>query len=82
VRYCLAEAGVLGHRNAVQAVAFYDKPLLKFHRILETSLAVAPRGLRPFLRALPVWMREKLWIDADIRSALHALRRRFHPPRS
>jgi carbamoyltransferase len=72
VRYCLAEAGVLGHRNAVQAVAFYDKPLLKFHRILETSLAVAPRGLRPFLRALPVWMREKLWIDADIRSALHA----------
>jgi carbamoyltransferase len=68
VRYCLAEAGV--SRHAVDAVAFYDKPILKFHRILETYLAVAPRGLRMFMKALPVWLREKLWIEPIIRGAL------------
>jgi carbamoyltransferase len=68
VRYCLAEAGV--SRDAVDAVAFYDKPILKFHRILETYLAVAPRGLRMFMKALPVWLREKLWIEPIIRGAL------------
>ena len=44
LRYCLAEAGAGG----VDAVAFYDKPVLKFHRILETYLSTAPRGLRQF----------------------------------
>jgi carbamoyltransferase len=70
VRYCLAEAGVSD--GGVDAVAFYDKPILKFHRILETSFAVAPRGLRPFMKALPVWMREKLWIAPRIESSLAA----------
>ena len=66
VRYCLAEAG----RGAVDAVAFYDKPILKFHRILETYLSTAPRGLKPFREALPVWLNEKLWIEPEIRRAL------------
>ncbi|MDJ0866400.1 MAG: carbamoyltransferase [Myxococcota bacterium] len=68
VRYCLAEAGL--DRGRVDAVAFYDKPILKFHRILETSFAVAPRGLAPFLKAVPVWLREKLWIDPEIQESL------------
>jgi carbamoyltransferase len=66
VRYCLAEAGV----QKLDAVAFYDKPILKFHRILETALAVAPFGLPQFVQAVPVWLREKLWIEPAILSAL------------
>jgi len=53
-------------------VVFYDKPLLKFHRILETYLAVAPRGLGSYLRGLPVWLREKLWIPPRIAESLEA----------
>jgi carbamoyltransferase len=70
VRYCLAEAGIEG--AGLDAVAFYDKPLLKFQRILETYLSVAPSGLRPFMKALPLWMREKLWIEPEIQDALLA----------
>ncbi|MBM4344232.1 MAG: carbamoyltransferase [Deltaproteobacteria bacterium] len=72
VRYCLAEAGVSGAAGSLDAVAFYDKPLLKFHRILETYLAVAPKGLRSFLQAVPLWMREKIWIEPEIREALES----------
>jgi carbamoyltransferase len=66
VRYCLAEAGV----RTIDAVAFYDKPILKLHRILETSFATAPRGLRTFLHAVPVWLKDKLWIEPRILDAL------------
>jgi carbamoyltransferase len=59
VRYCLAEGG-LG-LDAVDYVGFYDKPLLKFERLLEQYLGVAPRGLRQFVMAMPVWLREKLF---------------------
>ncbi len=69
VRYCLAEAGT----KTLDAVAFYDKPILKLHRILETSLATAPRGFGIFRRALPLWLKDKLWIEPEIRSALAAL---------
>jgi carbamoyltransferase len=69
VRYCLAEAG----SKQVDAVAFYDKPILKLHRILETSLATAPRGLGIFARALPAWLKDKLWIEPKILDALRRL---------
>jgi carbamoyltransferase len=68
VRYCLAE-GAVG-ASGLDAVAFYDKPILKFHRILETSFAVAPSGLRPFVRGVPLWLREKLWIEPEIQRSL------------
>jgi carbamoyltransferase len=68
VRYCLAEGGV--RPGELDGVVFYDKPLLKFHRILETYLATAPRGLRSAVMALPVWLREKLWIPPQIQEAL------------
>ncbi|MFL6293025.1 MAG: carbamoyltransferase [Thermoanaerobaculia bacterium] len=65
VRYCLAEGD-----GGVDGVVFYDKPLLKFHRILETYLAVAPRGLRSAVQAIPLWLKEKLWIPPQIEDAL------------
>jgi carbamoyltransferase len=68
VRYCLAEGGV--PRDGLDAVAFYDKPILKFHRILETYFSVAPSGLRPFMKAVPLWLREKLWIEPQIQEEL------------
>jgi len=70
IRYCLAEGGV--GKNELDAVAFYDKPISKFARILETHFSVAPRGLRSFMMALPIWIKEKLWIPLDIENALDA----------
>ena len=69
--YCLREAGITV--DALASVAFYDKPLLKFERILETYLAVAPRGFRSFRKAGPLWAKEKLFTDRDLRRALGAL---------
>ena len=69
VRYCLAEGGVEKTAD-LGGVVFYDKPLLKFHRILETYLAVAPRGLRSAVQAIPLWLREKLWIPPHIHDSL------------
>ena len=51
-------------------VGFYDKPLLKFERILETYLSVAPRGFGQFLKAGPLWIKEELYQDRDLRAAL------------
>src|SRR3989475_11252551 len=51
-------------------VGFYDKPLLKFERILETYLGVAPRGFASFLKAGPLWLKDKLYMDRQLRDAL------------
>src|SRR5438876_52356 len=67
-RYCLEEAGI-GVRDLAH-VAFYDKPLLKFERILETYLGVAPRGFKSFLKAGPLWVKDKLYTDKAIRDGL------------
>jgi carbamoyltransferase len=68
IEYCLAEAGI--STSDLDAVVFYEKPLLKFERLLETYLDIAPRGLSSFRRAAPLWMRERLYIDRAIRSGL------------
>jgi carbamoyltransferase len=68
IDYCLAEGGI--GVNDLAAVAFYDKPLLKFERILETYLGVAPRGFGSFLKAGPLWVKEKLYTDKAIRDGL------------
>src|SRR2546422_534705 len=67
-RYCLQAGGIPASQLAY--VGFYDKPLLKFERILETYLGVAPRGFRQFRIAGPLWMKEKLFLDREIRRAL------------
>jgi carbamoyltransferase len=60
VAYCLREAGI--DLAQVDRIVFYDKPLLKFERLLETYLAFAPRGFRSFKMATPIWLREKLFL--------------------
>jgi carbamoyltransferase len=68
VRYCLDSAGI--RPSDLTLVGFYEKPLVKFSRLLETYLTCAPRGLSSYLRALPVWLGEKLWMRDGIRSEL------------
>ncbi|MHC4480730.1 MAG: carbamoyltransferase N-terminal domain-containing protein, partial [Planctomycetota bacterium] len=68
IRYCLAEGGIGGEE--LDAVVFYEKPITKFVRILQTYFAVAPRGLRTFLKAVPLWAREKLWTPYRIEQSL------------
>ncbi len=68
VEYCLRTAGIT--TRDLRHVGFYDKPLLKFERILETYLAVAPRGFLSLLKAGPLWLNDKLFIDRQLRDAL------------
>ncbi len=68
IAYCLEEAG-LSHSD-LDYVTFYDKPFLKFERILETYIASAPRGLSSFLKAIPLWIKKKLFIPDLIRKSL------------
>jgi carbamoyltransferase len=68
IQYCLQAAGITPARLAY--VGFYDKPLLKFERILETYLGVAPRGFRQFRLAGPLWMKEKLFLEGELRRGL------------
>ena len=65
----------------VDFVAFYDKPLLKFERLLETYLASAPKGFRSFSMAMPVWIREKLFLKDYLRKQFKKLHRNFKPDR-
>jgi carbamoyltransferase len=68
VGYCLREAGITV--QDLSYVGFYDKPLLKFERILETYLGVAPRGFRSFAMAAPVWLKDKLYLERQLREGL------------
>ena len=68
IRYCLQEGGI--QVKDLDLVAFYDLPFLKFERLLETYLAFAPRGLRSFLQAMPLWIKEKLWLPERIKKDL------------
>ena len=60
INYCLRESGI--KTGDLDYVAFYDKPFMKFERILETYLAFSPRGIKSFIKAIPLWIRQKLWI--------------------
>ena len=68
VNYCLSEAGITPEE--LDYVVFYDKPLLKFDRLLETYLAFAPAGVRSFLSAMPLWLKTKLHLPKEIRRSL------------
>jgi len=68
IEYCLSEAGISAAE--LDYVGFYDKPLLKFERILETYLSFAPAGFPSFLKAMPLWMRQKLHLKREIRQGL------------
>jgi carbamoyltransferase len=68
VEYCLREAGVTA--SNLDLVGFYEKPLVKFERLLETYVECAPKGLRSYLMAMPLWLGERLWMADDIREQL------------
>src|SRR6185436_1593301 len=68
VDYCLKAGGIT--LDEVDHIAFYDKPLLKFERLLETYLAFAPRGFKSFSMAIPVWLKEKLFLNSLLKKAL------------
>ena len=67
VRFCLERAGIRGEQ--VDLVAFYDKPLLKFERLIETYIDFAPAGIRSFLMSMPLWLREKIWIRDQVKKS-------------
>lgn len=71
VEYCLAEAGI--SLDELDAVVFYDKPFLKFERLLETYYAFAPKGFLSFIKAIPVWLNEKLFLKKLISDNLKAI---------
>src|SRR6185437_10339094 len=68
VKYCLAEAGLNLHQ--LDAIVFYDKPFLKFERLLETYLTFVPKGIKSFLTAIPVWIKEKLFLKSLLEKEL------------
>ena len=68
IAYCLREGGLAP--DELDYVAFYDKPLTKFERLLETYLAYAPAGFRSFRLAMPLWLKDKLHLRRTIREAL------------
>ena len=68
INYCLMESGIESYK--LDLVAFYDKPFLKFERILETYLSFAPKGVNSFLKAVPIWIKKKLWIKELIREKI------------
>jgi len=68
INYCLEEAGI--RAGDLSLIAFYDKPFIKFERILETALTYAPSGITQFIEAIPVWLKQKLWVSEIIRKDL------------
>lgn len=69
IDYCLQEAGL--KPEDIDYVGFYDKPLLKFERLLETYLAFSPVGFKSFVMAMPLWLKEKLYLPREMRRGLH-----------
>jgi len=68
IQYCLEEAGI--DANALECVVFYDKPFIKFERLLETYHAFAPKGLISFINAIPVWLKDKLFMKSLVQKQL------------
>jgi carbamoyltransferase len=68
IEYCLKEAGISPEQ--LDHVAFYDKPWIKFERLLETYLAFVPQGISSFLMSMPLWLKEKLWMGERIKKEL------------
>ena len=65
IMYCLSEGNI--KVTDLDSIVFYDKPLIKFERLLETYLAYAPKGFRSFLVAMPIWLKEKLFLKSTIK---------------
>jgi carbamoyltransferase len=71
IRYCLQEAGIT--LSQIDHIVFYEKPFLKFERLLESYLAFAPKGLISYLKAMPIWIRDKVFMKRNISKALQQI---------
>ncbi len=71
IRYCLESQNL--HLTELDRIVFYDKPLIKFERLLETYMSYAPRGFRSFVAAMPVWLKEKLYLKSVLKNELAEL---------
>src|SRR5438132_2574654 len=69
IDYCLREGGI--STAELDYVAFYEKPFVKFDRILHSYLAYAPRGIHSFLKAIPLWIKDKIWMKAELQKELN-----------
>ncbi|UCH66577.1 MAG: hypothetical protein JSW63_05475, partial [Ignavibacterium sp.] len=69
IKFCLEYAGIKSYE--LEIVAFYDKPFLKFERILETYLTYSPVGIKSFLKAMPLWIKEKIWMKELIKKEMN-----------
>ena len=78
IRYCLEEAKL--SPNQLTNIVFYEKPFLKFERLLETYLAFAPRGFKSFLKSMPIWLKDKLFQKSLlIKELKHSISKCFLP---
>ncbi|UTW49495.1 carbamoyltransferase [Bacterioplanoides sp. SCSIO 12839] len=73
INYCLTEAGI--NLEEVDSIAFYDKPFLKFERLLETYLSEAPKGFNSFIRSIPIWLKDKLYLKETLAREFESLYR-------
>ena len=80
IDWCLKEAGI--GPESIDSIAFYDKPILKFERLLDNYIAVAPRGLYSFLNVIPKWLHKRLWIKDDISKHLKGFQWNHNFPRT
>jgi carbamoyltransferase len=71
IKYCLSEANI--KLSEVNYIVFYDKPLLKFERLLETYLAHVPKGIKSFIKAMPIWLKEKLYLKTTLKQEFSQL---------
>ena len=78
INYCMEEAGI--SPKDLECVAFYDKGILKFERLLDNYIAVAPRGLRSFIDTIPKWLHKRLWIKEDIKKYLEGFKGKIYFP--
>jgi carbamoyltransferase len=78
INYCLNEANI--KLTDIHSIVFYDKPILKFDRLLETYFTSAPSGLSSFLKAIPLWLKEKIYFKKLLRDGLRKFTTSIHPP--
>lgn len=77
IKYCLKEAGIT--LEVIDAIAFYDKPFIKFERLLETYLTEAPKGFKSFLMSIPVWLKDKLYLKETLAREFKVLYEELNP---
>ena len=77
IRYCLKSQNI--DLRDIESIVYYEKPLLTFERLLETYIGVAPRGMRSFIAAMQVWLKEKLFLKSELKKNFQVLQKELVP---